>query len=326
MSMGKTIRRLRAKAEQGFTTVELVLSAMMFLMISSSIYVLFTRSQKVFVSQQQLVAAQQNARAALDYLTETISLAGSGLPTPALYTSLGASDPDNANSNRSAFSNYGTFSVANSPMDQTHLYVKGNFSRIYGGLKSSVTFPAGSSSVCSAVGSSPGFTVEPLPVGSPVGTFSTNDTFFLYDVNPGGTPPVYWAYGTLSAGSGGSSSFTMAISDCTPPGASGYTFGQGTIVYKIDTKAFRLNGDVIEVSENGQPYETLVDHVANVAFRYFDKTNKEITNCATGVAVRSLVQKVQIQITTQAVNNELQSKKPLQVTYSSTATPRNSNF
>lgn len=317
--------------KQGFSTVEAVLAAMVFLMITSSIYVLFNRSQRVFVSQNQLVAAQQNARSALDYMTETISLAGFGVPSPQVYqTIVRAADLTSSdgigNVNKSAFTDFGTFSASSASVDATHIYLKGCFGKIYGSLIGGLSIPTGSSTFPS--------TSANLNVGLMAGSFSTNDKVMMYDFNPNGLIPFYWVYGTISSISTVSSSppvvqLTIQFTDGTIPGSGpfgGYNFGQGTMIYKVETRAYRLNGTVIEVSDNGNPYETLIDHVSSLAFHYFDSTNTEITPPINTIQGRAAIQKVTIQLTTQAVSNDTQTNQPLTVTYSSTATPRNFQF
>jgi type II secretory pathway pseudopilin PulG len=314
-------------AKEGFSLLEVVIATLVFTIIGSSIVVLVTRSQKVFVSQQQMLSTQQNARKSLDYITENISQAGYGVASPQASQALTGQNPliggnfpvDNGKT--SAFADFVAFDAGTMPVDATHIFLKGCFGKVYGSLTAAYTVPGGS--------------VFPMPtttlvVGVLNGTFSANDTVMMYDFSPS-TSRFYWVYGTVSSVASVTPPLinaTINFTDGTSPGgATGmYTFGQGAMIYKVETRAFRLNGDVLEVSDNGNPYETLIEHVNQLWFRYFDNTNTEIASPLSTLQDRARIETVQIQITAQSVNNDMQTKLPLRVTYSSTATPRNFQF
>jgi hypothetical protein len=321
----------RMLSPHGFTTVEMAISALLFLLIGASMFQFFNHSQKIFVSQNQMVAMQQNARTAMDYMTETISLAGTGLPSLALYAGAVKAPPPASlylNPNTSAFSDFGsTIDVPVGPVAPNDIILKGNFSKIYGSVTDShgVAFPPGSATVCSFnTPFSPTFPVESMPPNS---SFSVGDKVAVYDFNPASNPSFYWAYGTVT--SGGSSSVTLSVNDCTPPGG-GYTFGQGALVYRIDTREFKLNGNLLQVSENGQPFETLADHVSALNFSFFHGPIL-IGDCGS-MFHRSQIDRIQIQITAQTVDRDYQVDKVaanrnyLQVTFTSSASPRNLTY
>lgn len=328
-SRKNNLRLLGLSTERGFTSIEAAVAALVFMIITSSLYMLFTRTQKTFVSQHQLVAAQQNARAALDYITEAISLAGFGIPTPQVYQMIvGATDTLTNNGNKSAFADFGTFSATSTPVDATQIYLKGCFSKVYGSLNTGLTVPNNSDT--NFVTQTSTLTIAPLN-----GSFSVNDNAMIYDTNPGSNVhPFFWVYGTITSLTNNGTtpptiSATIQFTDGTIPGTSPfgtYSFTQGAMIYKIETRAFRLNGNNIEVSDNNNTYETLIDHVSQLAFHYYDNTGTEITPPLSTLAARATIQKVLIQITAQGVNLDMQTKQPLAVTYASTATPRNFQF
>lgn len=326
-----TRQRFSSRSEGGFSLLELMVAALLFLVISSSVYVLFSRSQKAFVSQEDLVAAQQNARAAMDYVTEAISQAGYGVATPQVYATIVQADPTSnlptSDGNTSAFADFGSFNATNTPVDATHIFLKGCFSKTFGALTNPFLIPTGSLT----------FPPTSMTVGvSPLsGSFSVGDQVMLYDVDPGSIFfPFTWIYGTISsvttpAGTPPVQNLGLSMTDGTAPGTGpygGYTVTQGTLIYKIETRSFRLNGNALEVSDNNNPYETLIDHVSALTFHYYDSTGTEITPPISTLAARASIQKVLIQITAQSVKNDMQSGQPLSVTYSSDATPRNFSF
>ena len=60
----------------GFTLVELLVVIAVFSIVMTGIYSIFVRSNRAYLSQEQLVAAQQEARSALDILGREIRMAG----------------------------------------------------------------------------------------------------------------------------------------------------------------------------------------------------------------------------------------------------------
>jgi prepilin-type N-terminal cleavage/methylation domain-containing protein len=68
--------RLNLGCRQGFTLVELLVVIAMFSVVMGGIYSVFVRSNRVYLSQEQVVAAQQEARSALDILGREIRMAG----------------------------------------------------------------------------------------------------------------------------------------------------------------------------------------------------------------------------------------------------------
>ena len=61
---------------QGFTLVELLVVIAIFSIVMTGIYSIFVRSNRAYISQEQVVAAQQEARSALDILGREIRMAG----------------------------------------------------------------------------------------------------------------------------------------------------------------------------------------------------------------------------------------------------------
>jgi len=68
--------RLNLGCRQGFTLVELLVVIAIFSLVMGGIYSVFVRSNRVYLSQEQVVAAQQEARSALDILGREIRMAG----------------------------------------------------------------------------------------------------------------------------------------------------------------------------------------------------------------------------------------------------------
>ena len=61
---------------QGFTLLELLVVVAIFSIVMGGIYSVFVHSNRVYLSQEQVVAAQQEARSALDILGREIRMAG----------------------------------------------------------------------------------------------------------------------------------------------------------------------------------------------------------------------------------------------------------
>jgi len=61
---------------QGFTLVELLVVLAIVSIVMGGIYSVFVRSNRVYISQEEVVAAQQEARSALDILGREIRMAG----------------------------------------------------------------------------------------------------------------------------------------------------------------------------------------------------------------------------------------------------------
>jgi prepilin-type N-terminal cleavage/methylation domain-containing protein len=61
---------------RGFTLVELIIVIGIFTIVMAAIYSVFVRSNRVYISQEEVVAAQQEARSALEILGREIRMAG----------------------------------------------------------------------------------------------------------------------------------------------------------------------------------------------------------------------------------------------------------
>lgn len=61
---------------RGFTLVELIIVVAIFGVVVGAIYTVFVRSNRVYISQEQVVAAQQEARTALEILGREIRMTG----------------------------------------------------------------------------------------------------------------------------------------------------------------------------------------------------------------------------------------------------------
>jgi prepilin-type N-terminal cleavage/methylation domain-containing protein len=61
---------------RGFTLVELIVVIGMFSIVMAAIYSVFVRSNRVYITQEEVVAAQQEARSALEILGREIRMAG----------------------------------------------------------------------------------------------------------------------------------------------------------------------------------------------------------------------------------------------------------
>ena len=69
-------KHLGSNCCQGFTLVELLVGIAIFSIVMAGIYSVFVRANRAYISQEQVVAAQQEARAALDILGREIRMAG----------------------------------------------------------------------------------------------------------------------------------------------------------------------------------------------------------------------------------------------------------
>jgi prepilin-type N-terminal cleavage/methylation domain-containing protein len=65
-----------SRSNQGFTLVELLVVLAIVGIVMGGIYSVFIRSNQVYISQEEVVAAQQEARSALDILGREIRMAG----------------------------------------------------------------------------------------------------------------------------------------------------------------------------------------------------------------------------------------------------------
>lgn len=74
----------------GFSLVELLIAMAVGMVVLASMYSVFTIQNKTFANQEQLVEAQQNARAAMDMMAREIRMAGynptGGTPKPGVVT------------------------------------------------------------------------------------------------------------------------------------------------------------------------------------------------------------------------------------------------
>jgi len=68
--------RLNLGCSHGFTLVELLVVIAIFSIVMGGIYSVFVRSNRVYLSQEEIVAAQQEARSALDIVGREIRMAG----------------------------------------------------------------------------------------------------------------------------------------------------------------------------------------------------------------------------------------------------------
>jgi len=67
---------IRSLRSQGFTLVELLVVLAIVSIVMGGIYAVFIRSNRVYISQEEVVAAQQEVRSALDILGREIRMAG----------------------------------------------------------------------------------------------------------------------------------------------------------------------------------------------------------------------------------------------------------
>lgn len=72
----KPTKHLILGCRQGFTLVELLVVIAIFSIVMAGIYSVFVHSNRVYISQEEVVAAQQEARSALDILGREIRMAG----------------------------------------------------------------------------------------------------------------------------------------------------------------------------------------------------------------------------------------------------------
>jgi type IV pilus assembly protein PilW len=83
-------RRTRAT---GFTLTEIMISLVIFLVITLFGFHIFRADHKVFVEQDEIVNMQQNARVALDQIVRDMRLAGSGVPLGGVESDVGHLEP-----------------------------------------------------------------------------------------------------------------------------------------------------------------------------------------------------------------------------------------
>ena len=75
-SKAEPVESNRSHSYHGFTLVELLVVIAVFSVVMAAIYSIFVRSNRVYISQEEVVAAQQEARSALDILGREIRMAG----------------------------------------------------------------------------------------------------------------------------------------------------------------------------------------------------------------------------------------------------------
>ncbi len=92
LSQDNTPTCIRSLRCQGFTLVELLVVLAIVGIVMGGIYSVFVRSNRVYISQEEVVAAQQEARSALDILGREIRMAG----FVAANNKTGGLDPINA--------------------------------------------------------------------------------------------------------------------------------------------------------------------------------------------------------------------------------------
>lgn len=68
--------RISLGCQRGFTLVELIVVIGIFSIVMAAIYSVFVRSNRVYIAQEEVVAAQQEARSALEILGREIRMAG----------------------------------------------------------------------------------------------------------------------------------------------------------------------------------------------------------------------------------------------------------
>ena len=76
LSKGNIPTWMRSLRCQGFSLVELLVVLAIISIVMGGIYSVFVRSNRVYISQEEVVAAQQEARSALDILGREIRMAG----------------------------------------------------------------------------------------------------------------------------------------------------------------------------------------------------------------------------------------------------------
>jgi type IV pilus assembly protein PilW len=81
------------KRATGFTLTEIMISIVIFIIITLFGYHIFRADHKVFVEQEEVVDMQQNARVALDQVVRDLRLAGSGVPLGGVQSDLGPLSP-----------------------------------------------------------------------------------------------------------------------------------------------------------------------------------------------------------------------------------------
>jgi type IV pilus assembly protein PilW len=75
-SEADTVKWGHGLRSRGFTLVELILAMAMISLIMGAIYSVFVRSNRVYIFQEEVVAAQQEARSAMEILGREIRMAG----------------------------------------------------------------------------------------------------------------------------------------------------------------------------------------------------------------------------------------------------------
>jgi len=79
----------KPSCSQGFTLLELLIGVAVFGIVMVAVYAVFSSANRVYISQEQVVAAQQEARSALEILGREIRMAG----LVAINNQTGGSDP-----------------------------------------------------------------------------------------------------------------------------------------------------------------------------------------------------------------------------------------
>jgi type IV pilus assembly protein PilW len=95
--MNKTIKRVSIpKSEKGFTLVEILVAVAISGIVMSGIYSAFYTQQRSYVVQEQVVAVQQNLRAAMYFMEREIRMAGCD-PTRSAGAAIITADPATLN-------------------------------------------------------------------------------------------------------------------------------------------------------------------------------------------------------------------------------------
>ncbi|HYL79266.1 MAG TPA: prepilin-type N-terminal cleavage/methylation domain-containing protein [Candidatus Acidoferrum sp.] len=75
------VQRVARRGNAGYTLVELLIGAFLFLVILTAIYAVFESNRRTFAAGERKVEVQQSARVALEALQTDLRLAGYGYPT-----------------------------------------------------------------------------------------------------------------------------------------------------------------------------------------------------------------------------------------------------
>lgn len=275
--------------ERGVTLLELTLTVLIFLLITGAIFGLVTQNQKIFVSQEQIAAAQQEARGALSAMSNYLLLAGCGVPAQLTV---------------------GT--ATNTSLNVAVVTATAN-SITFGGCFSDPPVRATLAATTTVAALGTGVTLQVDTAAN----FSVNDSIYLFSDYP-------WVYGTVSSINSAANppTLTATFSDGNTPVP--ITFNPGSLIYRQEQITFAVNNSgVLQRTLTPGGTADLASNVTGLQFGYWNKTGAALTSFPLSEADRRAIQRVSIDLTLRSDRPDPQTNQFLSVRLSTAVQPRN---